>query len=371
MDTGRLAALDRLRGFLVLLVVLHHTVLAYCTFDHIDHRHYVLSTAPVVDGARWAGFDALVTINDAYFMSLLFLLSGLFLKDGLRRKGAWGYLRGRLLRLGLPFVLVELTLMPLAYYPSWLQAGGAPGIGAFWLRTVTAGPWPSGPPWFIGVLLLFDAVAAGLFAVTGRATAGAMRTPGPLLCFSLLLAALLAAYLPLLAVFGPALWIGLGPTAVQASRIGLYATSFAAGALFEARRLRSGAPSLLDALDRAWPGWVALALLAGVALLVSGPARTQLHGAALATFCAAACFALLAVFVRFTRRPSLAWQALAASSYGLYLVHYPLVTWTQYGLLSVPMDAIGKAAVTFAVALAAGWGGVALLRRVPRVRSVL
>lgn len=44
--------------------------------------------------------------------------------DGLARKKPLCFLRGRLLRLGLPFTVAELTIMPLAYYPSFLQAGG-------------------------------------------------------------------------------------------------------------------------------------------------------------------------------------------------------------------------------------------------------
>ena len=64
----RLVALDNLRGFVVLLVVLHHAVLAYWVFGHVDHLHDALSTAPVVDPQRWAGFDVLVLLNDSFFM---------------------------------------------------------------------------------------------------------------------------------------------------------------------------------------------------------------------------------------------------------------------------------------------------------------
>jgi glucans biosynthesis protein C len=85
---GRLTALDRLRGALVGLVVLHHAVLAYCTFGRVDRIHYHLSTAPIVDPQSWIGFDVLVRLDDAFFMPLLFLLSGLFVRDGLARKGA-------------------------------------------------------------------------------------------------------------------------------------------------------------------------------------------------------------------------------------------------------------------------------------------
>ncbi|MGX7705961.1 acyltransferase family protein [Methylobacterium sp. Gmos1] len=238
----RLTALDRLRGALVGLVVLHHAVLAYCTFGHVDRAHYHLSTAPIVDAQRWVGFDVLVRLDDAFFMPLLFLLSGLFVRDGLARKGAGAYLRGRVLRLGLPFAVAVTTLVPLAYYPSFLQAGGPAGFSAFWVRTVTAGPWPSGPPWFIGVLLAFDAAAALLLTPFARGRPEPGRPVAPAGAFLLLLGLSGIAYLPLLLAVGPARWIGIGPVAIQASRIGLYAAYFAAGVALG----NGGMPGILD-----------------------------------------------------------------------------------------------------------------------------
>jgi uncharacterized membrane protein YcfT len=89
---SRVIGLDHLRGFVIALVVLHHSVLAYCRYAHFDRQHYLLSTAPVVDSERWPGFDLLVLVNDSFFMPLMFLLAGLFVWPSLRRKGAAGYL---------------------------------------------------------------------------------------------------------------------------------------------------------------------------------------------------------------------------------------------------------------------------------------
>ena len=82
---GRVVALDHLRGSVIVLVVLHHAVLAYCRYGHFDPRHYLLSTAPIVDAAKWLGFDLIVLFNDGFFMPLMFLLSGWFVWHGLNR----------------------------------------------------------------------------------------------------------------------------------------------------------------------------------------------------------------------------------------------------------------------------------------------
>jgi glucans biosynthesis protein C len=64
-----------------------------------------------------------VALNETFSMSLLFFVSGLFVWQSLARKGAWKYFGDRLKRLGLPFVIGVLFLIPLAYYPAQLEVG--------------------------------------------------------------------------------------------------------------------------------------------------------------------------------------------------------------------------------------------------------
>ena len=109
---------------------------------------------------QWDGFNLMVMGNDGFFMPLMFLLAGLFVRPSLARKGLGRYLGDRALRLGVPLLVGIVTVVPLSYYISYLQSGGTADFAAFWARMVTAGPWPSGPLWFVGALLVFDAAAA-------------------------------------------------------------------------------------------------------------------------------------------------------------------------------------------------------------------
>lgn len=381
---GRLVALDHLRGFTIVLVVLHHAVLAYCTFGHVDRLHYALSTAPIVDGQRWRALDVVILLNDGFFMPLLFLLSGLFVRNALVRKGTKAFLRGRLLRLGLPFAVAELTVVPLAYYPSFLQAGGVGSFAEFWAMTVTTGPWPSGPPWFIAVLLVFDMAAVLIvrFSRTPESAAPAPLGLRPGRSFAVLLAGSTLLYLPLLLLVGPLRWFSLGPIAIQGSRIGLYAAYFAAGAALGAEGMQ-GIIRFGRALARQWTGWGLLAILTGTAFVALGALQAiglgslpvwsvlGLSGIALAVYCAVTCFTLLALFFRFGGRRRWSWDSLASNSFAIYLLHYPVVTWVQFGLLSLPASAAVKALTTFVASLAVSWGGAALLRRIPGVDRVV
>src|SRR3954454_14400282 len=103
MVQGRIAAFDRARTFVTLLVVVHHSVLNFTYFGHGDPQ-------------RWLGFDLVVLFNDSFFMALMFFISGLFVHDSLTRNGAGGFLRRRAWRLGIPLLVSIFVLIPIAYY---------------------------------------------------------------------------------------------------------------------------------------------------------------------------------------------------------------------------------------------------------------
>ena len=86
-----------------MLVLIHHSVIAYTYFGHTDPQSFL-------------GFDGVVLFNDSFFMAAMFFLSGLFVWPSLQRKGIGWFLRDRWWRLGLPFIVCALVVMPLAYY---------------------------------------------------------------------------------------------------------------------------------------------------------------------------------------------------------------------------------------------------------------
>ncbi len=120
-----------LRAFVTLLVLFHHSVLAYYSRAPqpgipLGRQPMLWAAFPVVDPQRWPGFDLMVGFNDIFFMSLMFLVSGLFVQGSLERKGSLRFVGGRILRLGIPFAVAAGLLAPLAYYPAYLQSGADP-----------------------------------------------------------------------------------------------------------------------------------------------------------------------------------------------------------------------------------------------------
>jgi glucan biosynthesis protein C len=66
---------------------------------------------------------------------------------------------------------------------------------------------------------------------------------------------------------------------------------------------------------------------------------------------AAAALCLLAICLRLLQSRDRLLDSLSSNAYSIYLVHYVVVVWLQYALLSVDLNAIGKATMVFAAAL--------------------
>src|SRR5664279_2602120 len=115
-------AVGYLRAFITLLVLAHHSALAYHPYAPAPPATLLAQPRlwqafPVVDARHSAMFSFFVGFNDIFFMSLMFFLSGLFVYRSLERKGVGTFLRDRLSRLGLPFIFAAAVIAPLAYYP--------------------------------------------------------------------------------------------------------------------------------------------------------------------------------------------------------------------------------------------------------------
>jgi peptidoglycan/LPS O-acetylase OafA/YrhL len=380
-----------LRAFITVLVLAHHAVLAYHPFAPPVPASLVAQPRwwpafPVVDSQRWSGFAWFVGFNDVFFMSLMFFLSGLFVWRSLDRKGAAGFLRDRVLRLGVPFVIAAALIAPLAYYPTYLLTGTSTGLADFWHQWRSLGDWPAGPAWFIWLLLAFDCIAAALLvlipnwgAALGRGLTGVSRRP--ILFFALLVAVSALAYVPFALVFGPVDWFSFGPFFFQSSRPLHYLVYFLVGAGVGACGFNGGLLTPDGKLARRWILWCAAAVIAFVAATAiaiasfSAKGSPQMWGTiggiSFALSCAASSFAFLALFVRFAKTRNRVLDSLADNAYGMYLIHYAFVNWLQYALLKTGLPAIAKGSVVLLGTLALSWSVTAALRRIPGVARIV
>jgi len=379
----RIRALDRARTFITLLVVLHHSVVNYTYFGTGDR-------------ARWLGFDLLVLFNDSFFMACMFLISGLFVHDSLAHRGAANYLRHRAFRLGVPYLISIFLLMPLAYYPTFLRYH-LPGTTDFnffhfWWRTLTIGPWPSGPAWFLWVLLALDAVAAALWAAAPRvieAFGRAMSSFGkrPTAAYVAFTIFSVAIYLPLHLIAGDSAWFEPGhfPLPIQTSRVLLYAGYFLVGVGIGATSLRAGLFAEGGEIANRWGVWLGSAMIFYGAILglvyahhhwiadLNAPPLwwRGAYGLAFAMFSAAMTLAVPATFVYAARLRLDLLDAIQPSAYGIFLLHYIFIIWLQYNVYDPVWSAFLKFAIVFFGTLSLSWAMTLSLRRIPLVARVL
>ncbi len=373
----RIIALDRARTFITLLVLLHHSVVNYTYFGSGDK-------------ARWLGFDLIVLFNDSFFMACMFLISGLFVQQSLARRGPANYLGNRTWRLGVPYLLSIFVLMPVAYYPTFLRYH-LPGTTDFnffhflW-RVFTVGPWPSGPAWFIWVLLAFDAIAALVWSVAphafealGKPVYALRYRPG--LAFVAFLTFSIVVYLPMRLYIGDAAWFEPRgyPLPIQTSRIFLYLGYFLVGVAIGAMDLRSGIFAENGELAARWKIWLTVALVfyAGILALVyikhnllpDPNVQPQwwraAYGLAFALFSGAMAFAEPGFFLRTAKLPMRLLDAIQPSAYGIFLIHYIFIIWLQYVVYDPQWSPFVKFAIVFTGTLAGSWATVVLLRKIP------
>ncbi|MCK1287864.1 acyltransferase [Bradyrhizobium sp. 44] len=374
---ARNLSLDRARTFLTLVVLLHHAVIPYTYFGHTDP-------------ASWAGFDVVVLATDSFFMAMFFFLSGLFTWPGIARKAPSVFLRDRLLRLGLPFAIAAFTVIPLAYYAIALRHDPGLSFTAFWWKTITVGPWPSGPIWFVWVLLAFDLTASLLYRVSAHLVDPGNRVSlrgfdQPAVFWLLLVVVTTIAYVPALLYFGGSKWFELGPFSVQASRILLYFAYFFIGVSVGAANFDRGILSAGGQLPKQRWLWVIATLIPyclmwGMIYIkreVLGNPDPQPHwyqaiyGTFFVLFSGSILLAILAFFLHQKSPGPNLLDRMQADAYGIFLVHYPIALWIQYALYDYGWPAIVKATIGFVLTVILSWALTAALRKIPGASHVL
>ncbi|MDR8413335.1 acyltransferase [Nonomuraea sp. 3-1Str] len=365
----RLLAVDNLRVVLTALVVIHHVAV---TYGNIPVWFYV---EPARDPSGLA-LDILVTLNQAFFMGLFFLVSGFFSPGSHDRKGGRAFVRDRLVRLGIPLLVFVVLLRPLVTLPQYLAQGRDMPYAAFYLRT-----WDPGPMWFAEVLIVF-ALAYALWrrmragregaregAPEGRPEVTARQSPPSVRSLALFAAGLAAVTF---------LWRLAVPTGTYVPFLGLpspdylpqYVAMFAAGTVafrrgwFERLPRRTGRLGFVIAA-------VAVAVPLPLSVLTTG-APSWAATALWQSFFAVGLIAGLVVLFRerFDGQGPLG-RFLSAHAYTVYVVHPIVLVGVAVALRGLEAAAVVKFALVSAVSLPLCWGLAYLVRSIPGARRVL
>ncbi len=366
--------LDHLRLTLCVLVILHHAAIA---FGAMGGWCYV---SPVtLTGITRTGLSTLLAVNQAFFMSLFFFISGFLMPASFDRKGAWAFIRDRLVRLGVPLLVYVVVIHPTLLFWIAIHTGTTTD---HWLpfawNTLTRNP-NVGHMWFVAALLLFEVAYAVYraclpFSISRRLPD---QPPGHRWVLGFILVSGVVAF-GLRHLFP----IGSSVVGVQLGFFTLYVAAYGVGIL--ARR-KQWAEQLTFLKARLWvlAGLIAAPTIAwAVAAVERKPGLMQTfvggwHWQALtlalweALVCVGMCCLLWLGFRQYLNKPLPGVSLIAPDSYGAYVIHPVILVGMTMLFETLPVPAfimfILVSAITVAVCLLVTHG----LRQIPVVRRIL
>ncbi len=350
-DRERLHYLDNLKVGLTMLLVGHHVGQAYGPTG---------GSWPIQEATRAAVLGPFFTVNRSFFMSLFFLISGYLVARSYDAKPGWPFVKGRVLRLGLPVVVFAILMVPLQ-----LSVFPAPGTS----EPGTAWPIDVGYMWFLEHLLLFSLGYAAWRTILGRR--GAERADKPLrawqvVAFSVLLAPILALVrIP----FPIDRWdYLLGFFRVMFADVPRDLAFFVLGIVafrrkwFETVSARAGTTWLGVGVALA-AFWYAYELGLYRLIPLEGTAFDVVRVTWEAFFCSSICIGLVVLFrEKVTVHGGLA-RALGKSQYAAYIFHVPVILAAQYAALSLVLPPLAKFAIVTAVSIPATFAVAWLVRK--------
>ena len=398
----RLHYLDHARGFIILLVVLQHSVQAFgeywgkLWFVHLNERSET--------------YDYLFMWTDSFIMQALFLISGMFVLPSLQKRGWLSFTREKLTRLGLVFIFGTLLLVPLETYPKFHMRHNIDYL-EHWYNVFTFESFQLSGFWFISLLLVLTFFTAliwtilpSIINVLGRAVK--WMCDRPVIGFLIFggITALLITVSDL--YWGTPWWISPIPHFIigRANMFFSFLFYFFIGVgVRQSGILDDG--KFMKSVKESWPKWAMLMIV--VSLIYVGYSvgymyegaldtsneltrlfadgnfprafeyisdngmpiiiRTVLHGFS----CAAQSIAIIVLLLAFTNKKMHFWTSLGACSYGIFVFHEPIVVWMHYLLIDSGLPLFVFAALTFAVGLTLSWQFTdKVMRRLPFTNKI-
>jgi glucan biosynthesis protein C len=371
----RLIYLDRLKVFMTVLVVLHHTSIVYGgsgSWFYYEHQDNIAATALL---------STFTAVNQSFFMGLFFFISGFVTPASYDRKGAGGFMKARLFRLGIPLLFYMVVIAPLLWYVS---SGYEGSLGAYMKEWVFTHPlagitgFATGPLWYLVALLIFFAGYAGFRKLTGGRNPKKPIALTPKLMASYLMVVMAANFVVRLAY--P---VGTEVLNLQLGYFPAYIGLFMAGvAAYRGKWLQQ----LSEDTARKWK-WAVIVMVvllpAGMSLggALEGDISRFMGGLSWqAAFYAmldptlglGISYLLLAWFrKRWNGAPTKTSGWLSGNAYLVYIIHALVVTYVAFSLRYLILHPLVKFVLVGCIAVLLSFTIASLIRQIPGVKKVV
>jgi len=376
-QSSRLYFIDNLRVLLISLVVAHHAGQPYGPTG---------GEWPLFNPDRSPLLGPFFSVNAAFFMGLLFLISGYFVPGAFDRKGAGIFLKDRLLRLGIPLLFIGLlTFGPLTYFMDYAAQGGQLSFVQYFLGEYL-GKWQVeiAHMWFVAHLLVYAfGYILWRLLTKGRIPASKSNMSAPshqaILTYTLGLAVVTA----VVRIWFPIdRWKDLlFVVPAEIAHLPQYLSLFIVGIVAYRRDWFRRLPTNTGMI------WLWIGSIAAVAryaynlvgrrfipsITASGGSswRSLVYSTWEAFICIGLCVGLLVLFRKsFNKRGKLL-SILSDSSYTVYIIHLFVVIGLQYGLVESPLPPFVKFALVTLVGIPLCFALGYLIKKLPFTKKIL
>ena len=381
---GRIFFLDHLRGFMFALMAFDHCIHAYA--QELGQFWFYK------DYDRQVFWNYVYLFNQAIIMPMIFFIVGHFVLGAFKRHGLGKYMRNRLMRYAVPFVLGIPLIVPLLSYPRYHDTiDSSVDLLTFWRDIFFQERFQAGPFWvmqalFVGTILTL--LLYKLFPALFKRVGDALSKASPLFIGGFTLFAIVT-YTISDWMWGGFWWVSFNPLiAYQGSKFIMNFTFFFLGAAAYEGGVFTNTQWLTQ-LKSKLPQLTIVMLLLGLFYVIYSvnymdqaftdlPYRARMDSSlrfadvlhiidvhalgviprttALALLVMVQMLFLLALFAKRFDKPTPLWTSLALNGYGIFILHEVMVVWLQYVGMNFEVSSFVKPLIIFTIAFPAAWG---------------
>ncbi len=355
----RLLYIDNLRLMIIVFVVMHHLGV---TVSGFGSWYYFLRTPLDTLSTVWFAFY--LSFQQAYFLGLLFMISGYFVAGSYDRKGFGEFVGDRSNRLLVPTLIYMTAITPFIVFVE-LNGAGVGGTGTAPTVDITNFLSGTGPMWFAAALFAFCLIYGLVRLAVPRSAhappASERKQLNPTLTLTISLILTIAVFAFLIRIVQP---IGTSILNFQLCYFASYIVLFIVGILAYRNNLfakisyRAGKIWLVSAVALGFVAWlflVGIATATGTASELSGGLTWQSAAFSIwESFVAVGMsIGLIAVFREKFNHQSKLVKTLSDNSFAVYMFHpmvlvgiallfstialYPILEWLLLCVICVPL----------------------------------
>ncbi|HPS12799.1 MAG TPA: acyltransferase [Prolixibacteraceae bacterium] len=365
--------IDRLRILLTMLVIFHHSAIA---FGASGGWYYMTPNAST--GVTQMVLSLFMAIDQAFFMSFFFFISALLMPDSYDRKGFGRFIKDRFIRLGIPLAVYTILLHPTLVYGihKYLDKPTGNYFGFVWtIITKYAEP---GPMWFVLTLLIFELIYALVRHFTKNDYAlkknGKLPSALPIIGFILGTGAL--AFVVRLVYPTGKNFFGL-----QFGYFVLYIAMYTMGLLANHRKwidrltVKNATPWFVVSLVAILVNIVFMALNKNTGAMNNFAGGMNLSALTYALWepfiCVGFCFFLLMYFKEHLNKPSKLVLAASCDSYAAYIIHPLIVVGFTFLSEKLTWSPLARLAFVLLLSIPTCFLAARVIRKIPGVKRVL